>query len=89
MGWSFMGGCGFALVHISMRKNGRLHKVLKELGFTWNDYYKAYQFSAPNYVKMLDGTIWQSEGYRINICQAMVNVLRSHHIACHVYSWAD
>jgi len=69
------GSCGFAWTVIKMRKNGRLHKVLKDFGFTWDGYAKAWTYRACNHVKMHPGTLWQSIDYREAIERAFVAYL--------------
>ena len=83
------GGCGFAWTVIKMRKNGRLHKVLKDYGFSWSDYEKAWTYRACHKVKTHPGTLWQSEAYRAKIERRFAAFLNEHGIAAQVYTRAD
>lgn len=83
------GSCGFAWTSIKMRKNGRLHKVLKEFGFSWSDYEKAWTYRACHVVKMHPGTLWQSIDYREKIERAFSGFLKVHGINSQVCTLID
>jgi hypothetical protein len=83
------GCCGFAWTSIQMRKNGRLHKVLKEFGFSWSDYEKAWSYRACNNVRMHPGTLWQSLDYRAKIDRAFSAFLKEYGIQAYVGTLID
>lgn len=84
------GSCGFAWTAIKMRKNGYLHKVLKDFGFSWDNYSKAWTFRACSKVQMLPGTLWQSIDYRDFIERAFVTELcKRVDVAAWVYTRID
>ncbi len=83
------GSCGFAWTVIKMRKNGRLHQVLKDYGFSWSDYEKAWTYRACHKVKMHPGTLWQSIDYREKIERAFVRFLNAHGVTAQVYTRID
>lgn len=88
--WNYgHGACGFAWTRIKMRKNARLHKVLKEFGFHWNGYYKVWEFAAVNHVKLLTRDCWQSMDYRASVEGVFVFHLNGYGIRANVSTHID
>lgn len=80
--------CGFAWVSVPMRKNHKMAATFKALGYTWNDYRKAYQFRMPaGFVK--DRNLWQSMDYAAACLAAYSQVMRDNGITCYVETRID
>ena len=73
--------CGFATLHIKIRKNHKLAPVFIKNGWRWDDYRKTY-YLYPN-------TGSQSMSLKESMMYAASNALREFNIPSHVESRAD
>jgi len=75
--------CGFAWINVKIRKNHRLASILREHGFTWNDYNKTYQYRGHS----ISGA--QNMDYREKFLNVMVDHMRNNGIPCYVETRMD
>lgn len=81
--------CGNAWLSYKCRKNARIGTILKDMGFRWDDYRKAWQSTFYNTIPCIAG-MSQSMEYRARIVREMARVLKEEGFeGFYVETWID